>query len=175
MRLTRRSWLRSRCSLSTRSTLTLSMRTRYPELASGRGTLETLSGNGYHTVILPRPTLLSQKAVDRLRAFALSGGHVLFLGGKPSLIFDKAILKARAAAPADFSSASVEDSTQLPSTPTPPHYPPPAPPSPQVVPPTVLAAVNAAVPAYDLSLDTRDTALRYTRRRLKDADVYLFF
>jgi hypothetical protein len=36
-------------------------------------------------------------------------------------------------------------------------------------------AVSAAVSSPDVRLDKPDAALRYMRRRLKDADVHLFF
>ena len=44
-----------------------------------------------------------------------------------------------------------------------------------VVPGEVLTAVNAAVIAPVIKLDSADTALRVMKRRWKDADVYLFF
>jgi hypothetical protein len=53
--------------------------------------------------------------------------------------------------------------------------PPAAPPALQAVPGEVLAAVNAAVIAPVVRLDSADTALRIMKRRWKDADVYLFF
>ena len=145
------------------------------ELIPGQGTLTTLSGNSYRTIILPGEVLLSQAALDRLRTFAGTGGHVLFLDHTPSLISGRTIRDARAATPADFSWATVETSSQLSPTPTPPAQPPAAPPSPQAVPPAILQAVLAAVPAPDLALDTPDTSLRYMRRQLKDASVYFFF
>src|SRR5439155_24909133 len=61
------------------------------DLIAGRGTLETASGNSYRTVILPNVSLLSQAALDRLRAFANGGGHVLFVGRTPSLISGRTI------------------------------------------------------------------------------------
>ena len=145
------------------------------DLTLGKGTFQTLSGNRYRTVILPGEELLSQDVLDRLRTFAGAGGHVLFLGHTPSLIAGRTIRDARPATPADFSWASVEVSAQLSPTPTPGQGPPPAPPSPQVVPAAVLEALDRAVPARDLTLDKPDTALRYMRRQLKDATVYLFF
>jgi hypothetical protein len=38
-----------------------------------------------------------------------------------------------------------------------------------------MHVVSAAVPSPDVMLDKADIALRTMRRRLKDADVYLFF
>jgi hypothetical protein len=144
------------------------------DLIAGHGTFDTLSGNRFTTVILPSASLLSQAAVDRLHTFANSGGHVLFLGRTPSLIAGKTILDARSATPADFSWATVV-SADLPPTPTPPAQPPTSPPAPQVVPTSIAQAVSASILTPDVKLDVPDTAMRYTRRRLKDADVYLFF
>jgi hypothetical protein len=144
------------------------------DLIAGQGTFETLSGNQFTTILLPGTSLLSQAAVDRLHAFATAGGHVLFLERTPSLIAGKSILDARPATPVDFSWASVATG-ELPPTPTPPAQPPTAPLAPQAVPAAIAQAVSASILQPDLKLDAPDTALRYTRRRLKDADVYLFF
>ena len=144
------------------------------DLIAGHGTLETASGNSYRAVILPNISLLSQAALDRLHAFANGGGHVLFLGRTPSLISGRTILDARAATAADFSWASVV-AGELQPTPTPPAQPPTTPPAAQVVPDAIAQAVRVAVPSHDVMLDAPDTALRTMHRRLKDADVYLFF
>jgi hypothetical protein len=143
-------------------------------LIAEHGALETASGNRYGTVILPNISLLSQTALDRLHRFASGGGHVLFLGRTPSLISGRTILDARATTAADFSWA-VLVSGELPPTPTPPAQPPASAPDAQVVPEAIVQAVSAAVPSPDVTLDKPDAALRYIRRRLKDADVYLFF
>jgi hypothetical protein len=145
------------------------------DLKAGPGTLETLSGNQYRTVIVPSASLLSQAALDRLRTFAKGGGKVLFLGRTPSLISGKTILDARAATAADFEWATVETSAQLPPTPTPPASAPATPPGPQVVPAAIDAAVAAATGPRDVMLDSPDTAVKVMTRRLKDANVYLFF
>jgi hypothetical protein len=144
------------------------------DLIAGKATLETMSGNRYRTVILPSISILSQAALDRLRAFASGGGHVLFLGRTPSLISGRTILDARASTPADFSWASVV-SGDLPPTPTPPAQPPDSPPAAQVIPNAIAQAISAAVPSPDVTMERHNTFLRYIRRRLKDADVYLFF
>jgi hypothetical protein len=145
------------------------------DLKAGPGTLETMSGNQYRTVILPSPEVLSQAVLDRLRSFAAGGGKVLFLGGTPALIAGKTILDARAATPADFEFATVETTAQLPPTPTPPANAPAAPPGPQIVAPEIEAALNAVVPTREVALDSPDTALKVMTRRLQDANVYLFF
>ncbi|WP_348267974.1 glycosyl hydrolase [Edaphobacter paludis] len=145
------------------------------DLKAGHGTLDTMSGNQYRTVILPGAAVLSKAALGRLRAFAADGGKVLFLGRTPGLISGRTILDARATTAADFSWASVETSAQLSATPTPPAYPPSAPPAPQIVAPAILQAVKAAVSEPDLWLNSPDASLRCMKRRLKDSDVYLFF
>jgi hypothetical protein len=145
------------------------------DLKAGQGTLNTMSGNQYRTVIVPGAAVLSQAALDRLRAFAADGGKVLFLGRTPGLISGQTILDARAATAADFSWATVETSAQLPETPTPPAYHPATPPAPQVVAPAILEAVKDVVTDPDVWLSSADTSLRCMRRRLKDSSVYLFF
>ena len=144
------------------------------DLVAGKGTFETMSGNRYRTVIVPSASLLSQRALGRLRSFAAGGGHVLFLGRTPSLISGETILNARAPTPAEFSWATVVPG-ELPPTPTPSDNPPAKPPAPQVVPPEILQAMLSAVPEGDIKLDLPDTALRAMKRRWKDADLYLFF
>ena len=144
------------------------------DLKAGHGTFETASGNSYRTVILPNVSLLSQAALDRLRIFASSGGRVLFLGRTPSLISGRTILDARISTPADFAWASTVPG-ELPSTPTPPAQPPASSPTPLAVPDAIAQAVRAAIPSPEVALDKADTALKVMHRRLKDADVYLFF
>jgi hypothetical protein len=144
------------------------------DLVPGVGTFETLSGNRYRTVILPSVPLLSQAALERLRSFALSGGHVVFLGRTPSLIAGRTILNARTPGPGDFSWASFVPG-ELSPTPMPSDEPPAQPPAPQVVPPSLLQAILSAIPERDIALDRPDTAWRIMKRRWKDADVYLIF
>ncbi len=133
------------------------------DLIARHGAFETLSGNRYRTVILPRPELLSEAAFDRLRTFAQGGGKVVFLGGTPQWIAGRAIRDARAATPADFSWAMVVNA-QLPPTPTPGQFPPAAPPDAQAVPPEILHVIDAAVPAT-VRTRTAETALRVMKRR----------
>ena len=145
------------------------------DLKAGPGTLETMSGNRYRTVILPAPSVLSAAELDRLRTFARGGGKVLFLGRTPGLIYSKTILDGRASTDADFSFATVETSAQLPPTPTPPAQAPVSPPAPQVVPAAIETALGKAVPVREVALDSPSSALKVLTRRLKDADVYFFF
>ena len=145
------------------------------DLKAGPGTLETMSGSYYRTVILPSASVISQQELNRLKAFAKGGGRVLFLGRTPALISQKTILDARAATAADFAWATVETSAQLPPTPTPPANAPTTPPARQVVPAAIEAALDKVVSRREVRLDQPDTALKVTTRRLKDASVYLFF
>jgi hypothetical protein len=145
------------------------------DLKAGPGYLESMSGNQYRTVIIPSASILTQAELDRLRALAKGGGKVFFLGRTPTLIEGKTMLDARAATTADFAWATVETSAQLPATPTPPAAAPATPPGPQVVPAAIETALNTAIGTREVALDTPDTALKAMTRRLKDADVYLFF
>jgi hypothetical protein len=145
------------------------------DLKAGPGYLETMSGNRYRTVIIPYADVLSQAELDRLKALAKGGGKVLFLGRTPSLISGKSIMAARAGTPADFAWAVVETSAQLPPTPTPPANAPAVPPAPQVVPAAIETALNKVMGTREVALDAPDTALKVMTRRLKDADVFLFF
>ena len=139
-----------------------------------KGKLQTASGNLYSTVIVPSAVILSQGSMTNLQSFAKAGGKVLFLGSTPTMIAGKTILDARAATPADFVWATVVPDT-LPETPTPPAQPPATPPTPMQVPPAVLKALTAVTPAQPVMLDTPNTALRLTTRRLVDAEVILLF
>jgi hypothetical protein len=145
------------------------------DLQAGQASFQTLSGNRYRTVILPGPMVISSAALVRLKAFAESGGRVVFLGCAPQLISNQTIRDARQAAASDFSWATVETSQPLPVTPTPPALPPHEPLQAQVVPAELLAAVTSAVAGPTVRFDLPDTALRVMKRRWKDADVYLFF
>jgi hypothetical protein len=145
------------------------------DLTAGPGYLESMSGNRYRTVIVPSASVLTQTELDRLKALAQGGGKVFFLGRTPTLISGKTIQDARAATAADFAFATVETSAQLPPTPTPPAAAPATPPGPLVVPAEIETALNAVVGTKDVALDAPDTALKVMTRRLKDANVYLFF
>ncbi len=138
------------------------------------GEFETLSGNRYRTVILPAPLILPEAALARLKEFAHSRGKVVFIGSIPKWIYGRTIRDAREATAGDFSWATVVNA-ELPPTPTPPAASPAAPPAPQIVPPELLAAIDAAVTTPTVKMDTPDTAVRVMKRRWMDADLYLFF
>jgi len=145
------------------------------DLKAGPGGFTTMSGNQYRVVILPSLAVLSEVELARLRAFAKGGGRVLFLGRTPALISRRTTLDARAATGADFAWATVETLAQLPPTPTPPGAPPAAPPEPMLVPVAIETALNAVLGTREVTLDAPDTTLKLMTRRLKDANVYLFF
>ena len=145
------------------------------ELKAGPGTLETVSGNRYKTVVLPSLAVLPQASLDRLKAFAKGGGKVLFLGRTPALISGKTILDSHASTTADFAWAAVETSDQLPATPTPPAEAPTKPLVAQVVPAAIEAALGTVIGPREIALDAPDTSLKVLTRRLKDAGVYLIF
>jgi hypothetical protein len=111
------------------------------------------------------PDLMPKAVVDRLRAFAQSGGKVLFLGRTPPLIVDRADRDARTARPGEFDWAMVS-AKGLDTVPTPSQFPPAAPPPPQSLSPALRAAVAKAVSGEDLTVATPTTALRAGRTRL---------
>jgi hypothetical protein len=145
------------------------------DLKAGPGDLETMSGNQYRVVVIPSAEILSQAELDRLKALVKGGGRVLFLGRTPSLIYSKTIRDAREATPNDFAFATVETSAQLPATPTPPSRAPATPPGPQAVADAIETALNTVIGTREVALDAPDAALKVMTRRLKDADVVLFF
>ena len=111
--------------------------------------LKNLSGQGYGAVVVPSVTAMSKAALDKLKAFAAAGGKVIFLGRKPSMVVEKTFLNA--GAPADLSWAMREPSGEL------------------------TDAVLAALPNSDVKLAEPCPGIKYTRRRLRDADVYFLF
>jgi hypothetical protein len=143
-------------------------------LKAGPGTLQTMSGNRYRTLIVPRAQVLSRTTIDKLKAFVAGGGHVLFAGGTPSLIADKTYLDEVQANPEDFSWATVNTSP-LAVVPTPPAFPVPVAPGPLNPPAELVAALDSALPGKDVPLATPDTAVRVLQRKLKDATVLMLF
>lgn len=143
------------------------------DLQAGNGYLQTASGNRLTTIILPNAEILSAEALDRLRAFAARGGHVIILGTAPQWIAGRTMRDARESTPADFQFAVIVDA-QLPPTPVPPQFPPASAPQPQSAPASVVQAIlSTAAPAVQISEPS--PALRVMRRRWQDAVVYLLF
>lgn len=143
-------------------------------LKAGPGSLESLSGNRYRTVIVPNARVLSKATIDKLKALVASGGHVLFVSGVPSLIADKTYLDEVQAKPEDFSWATVS-ALPLEPVPTPPAEAPQSPPGPLNPPAALLAALDSATPDRAAMLATPDTAVRVLQRKLQDATVIMVF
>ncbi|MBV8830667.1 MAG: hypothetical protein JO108_15685 [Acidobacteriaceae bacterium] len=72
---------------------------------------ENMSGSAYRTIIVPGADLISRKALDRLKEFARSGGHVIFLECTPREISDRNILHAKP--DGDFAWATVRRLSDL--------------------------------------------------------------
>ena len=150
--------------------------TRWPtDLKAGPGYLETMSGNQYRTVIIPSAEVLSQTELDRLKALVKGGGKVLFLGRTPSLISRRRswmpARRRRQTSPLrrwrprrSFRRHRLLRQRRQPRLP-----------APQVVPAAIETALNNVIGTREVALDAPDTALKVMTRRLKDADVYLFF
>jgi hypothetical protein len=109
-----------------------------------------LSGQLYRAIIVPSSVVISHASLERLRAFAGNGGHVIFVGKTPTMVVDKTFLHAAEVAP-DLSFAMHEASGDL-----------------------TLAAV-AALPKPDFTLDTPCPPIKYTHRTWRDADLYFIF
>jgi hypothetical protein len=114
-----------------------------------KGLLRSASGNEYRAVIVPGATAISRASLDRLRAFAKSGGRVVFLGKRPSMAVDASFLKA--VPPGDLAWATTEPAVKL------------------------TPAVLAVLPAPDVALSPAPPAVKYLHRHWRDADCYFFF
>ncbi|MBN2013505.1 beta-galactosidase [candidate division KSB1 bacterium] len=113
------------------------------------GLFQNLSGQTYRAVLIPSAVAISKQALVRLQTFAASGGTVVFLGAEPSLIVDKTFRDVVAST--DLSWAIHEPSGEL------------------------TAPVMKALPQPDVALDKTCPAIKYTHRKLADADLYFFF
>ena len=113
------------------------------------GILRNLSGQEYRAVIVPSSVVITRASLDRLRAFAASGGKVVLVGHTPDMVIDKTFLHP-AGAP-DLSFAFREPSGGI------------------------TAAVLQALPKPDVALDRPSPGIKYTHRTWKDADLYFFF
>jgi hypothetical protein len=111
--------------------------------------LVNLSGQRYRAVIVPPVSAISRAALERLRAFAESGGCVTFLGPEPSLVVERTFLEATG--PADVGWAIREPAGAL---------------TPRVL---------EALPHPDVALERPCTPVKALHRRWRDADVYFFF
>jgi hypothetical protein len=111
--------------------------------------LVNLSGQRYRAVIVPPVSAILQATLERLRAFAESGGCVVFLGPEPALAVERTFLEV--AGPADVGWAIRKPAGELA-----PH-------------------VLEALPHPDVVLDRPCTPIKALHRRWRDADVYFFF
>jgi hypothetical protein len=115
----------------------------------GGGALANASGQRYRGVIVPPAGAISRGALARLEAFARMGGTVVVMGPAPALVVERTFLEATG--PADVSWALHEPGG------------------------TLTQRVLAALPAPDVRLQSKYPALKYTHRRLADADLYFLF
>ncbi len=113
------------------------------------GKFINLSGQAYEAIVLPSISVISRAALDRLEAYAATGGKVIFLGRLPGLVNGKSFLNAEKAP--GLSWALREASGDL------------------------TPAVLAALPRPDVALSIVSPKVRALHRELKDADVYFFF
>jgi hypothetical protein len=99
---------------------------------------------------LPSMTVITRTGLERLQAFAKSGGKVIFVGKTPKLIVDKTFLDAKDVPDVSFATL-IEASGDI------------------------TAQVIAALPKPDVKLDTAFPRLTYTHRTWRDGDMYYFF
>ena len=114
-----------------------------------KGGFRNLSGQVYRAVIIPSSTVISSASLERLKAFAAAGGKVIFEGSTPTMVVEKTFLHPTAAP--DLSFAVLEPAGDI------------------------TAAVVAALPVPDVSLDQPCPPVKYTHRSWRDADLYFFF
>jgi hypothetical protein len=108
-----------------------------------------LSGQYYHTVIIPSATVISKIALERLKIFVDAGGSVIFMGRKPSLLVERSFRNAGVLGDPDW--AIHEPSGKL------------------------TAQVLEALPTPDVKPDIYCPSLKYTHRVLPETDLYFFF
>jgi hypothetical protein len=89
--------------------------------------------------------------LERLRAFAQSGGRVVFLGQTPSLVVGGSFLKAETPRAGDFDWAIVEASGDL------------------------TRRVLDALPGPAVALEPAPPGVKCLKRRWQDADLYFLF
>lgn len=111
--------------------------------------LKNLSGQTYSTVIVPSISVISKAALEKLRAYAKSGGKVLFLGRSPEIVTEKSFLDA--GKPEDLNWAIRDSSGDF------------------------TPMVLESLPKPDVKFDRSCPDVKYLHRTLADADVYFFF
>jgi len=118
-------------------------------LTPGKGTLVNLSGQEYHAIIVPKISLLSLAALNKLKEFSTGGGKVIFMGKIPEMIYNKNIRLSEK--PGNITWASVEPSGNI------------------------TPEVFKMLPAPDFSLDKPCKSIKYLHRRLNDSELYFIF
>jgi hypothetical protein len=111
--------------------------------------LKNLSGQCYHTVIIPSITVISKSALEKLRAFADNGGKVIFMGSIPLISNDRSFLHPNEIS--GFSSAIIESTGNF------------------------TEKVISALPEPDVKLERREPDIKYVHRKLANAELYFFF
>lgn len=114
------------------------------------GGFQNLSGQVYRAIVIPSSTVISRTGLERLRAFAKSGGKVIFVGQAPKLVVDRAFLDAKDAPDLSFATL-LEPSGDI---------------TPRVI---------AALPKPDVALDSACPPVKYIHRSWRDAEMYFFF
>jgi hypothetical protein len=114
-----------------------------------KGIFTNLSGQKYNTILVPRVSVMSKTAMERLRIFSSGGGKVIFIGGPPEMISDKSILSAEKCGGVSW--ASIEASG------------------------TITPALLGKLPQPELILLEQCRQVKYLHRKLNGADLYFLF
>jgi glycosyl hydrolase family 106( putative alpha-L-rhamnosidase) len=113
------------------------------------GTFENYSDQCYTAVLIPSVSAISKPALERLRAFATSGGQVVFMGREPTLVVERSFLEAAGPESLDWAIRGASgDLTSL---------------------------ILAALPEPDVILDRPCPAVKALHRHWHDAELYLLF
>lgn len=107
--------------------------------------LKNLSGQVYHTILIPSVTAMPKTVLDQLKKFAASGGKVIFTSDKPTIIVEKSFRSAGSTY--DFSWAISEKEKQI----------------------------FQHLPEPDLKLSKTSPLVKYTHRKFTDGDLYFVF
>jgi hypothetical protein len=111
------------------------------------GGFKVLSGQVYRAIIIPSSIVISQAAIDRLRAFVKAGGKAIFVGKTPKWVVDRTFLDAKETP--DLSFATLIEPVG-----------------------DITPRVIAALPKPDVKLDGNHPSVTYTHRRWRDGDLY---
>ncbi|KGF83300.1 glycoside hydrolase [Massilia sp. JS1662] len=112
-------------------------------------------GVRYPVLVLPHVTRLAPEVIDRLAAYVRGGGHIIAVGGAPSLApgyLDAARVSSTVAAKAKALFASPNVRT--------------------VANDDAVGAALQAVLAPDMKLSAQTSDVGFVRRKLRDADIY---